>query len=519
MIATFHSRRCRAGLATLGAVLLLSACGSGGGNADTANTVTVAMPAMESQQPESLADPAFFYGGPGISLTNSVYEGLLRYTPGSDKSELQGAVSEKWTISDDGLTYTFQLRDAKFASGASVTAEDAVYSLERFIKLKGGPSYMLAGVEKVIAKDDKTLVIELERPISPLLDYLASPYGPKILEKKVVEENSKGDDGRKWLATHSAGSGPYSIAKWVPNKSYTLTANKNYWEGAPKVPEVVFKVSADAASQFIGLRKGTVDVARIDQPTDLKQVKGSANTVIGSSLLLQVLAIDPTLPPFDKPEIRRAVRAAIDKPTLVKSVWGELGTPSKELLPPGLMEPQDDPDVSAGDSAELAKAVEALPKGDRKVTFYYTTQSADERMAQAIAAVLEEAGLDVELRLPSNGEEWWKTDKVNLYIQTTNPDAAAPDAWMQIFYKTTGFLNYLHGGLESVDGLIDEGQSAESEDIARAKYAEAAGDIYDHSTFVTLASVKNAFGVNKGLTGVTTTPAAAFAVDLSKARK
>lgn len=520
MFVTVQIERRLAILLVAAMALGISGCAGAASNSDSSN-VTVSMPSMESQQPVSLADPAFFYGGPGITVTNSVYEGLVRYQPNGAESDIEGAVAEKWKVSPDGKTYTFILRDAKFPDGTSVTPADVEFSFSRFTGLAGGPSYMLEGVARYETPDASTFAIKLDAPKPALLDYLASPYGPKVLQKTLVEENAGDDQGQTWLATHSAGSGPYAIASWKPNQQYVLEANKNYWGGEPEVETLIINASDDASGQMIDLRQGKVDAIRLNQPSDLEVASGLENVevVYAPSLLVQVLAIDPTLPPFNRPEVRDALRAALDKPALVDAVWADLGAPSEELMPPGLMDPSQDPDVTELDPAQLKSAVASLPASERKITFYYTTQSSDERMAQAIGAVLEDAGFEVTLRLPSNGVEWWKTDKVNLYVQTTNPDAAHPDAWMQIFYKTTGFLNFLHGGSKQIDDLIDTASRSADDAAATAAYARAAAAVYEDASFITLAAVKNAWALNADIRGASTNPSAAFAIDFSDARR
>ena len=125
-------------------------------------------------------DPDSYYEAEGLAITTSVYEGLLQYKPDSD--ELEGELAETWDVSEDGLTYTFELRDdVKFSDGTPFNSEAAKASLERRADLAAGPSYMVEPIKSISTPSDTELIVELKRPVAPFLDYLASPYGPVMV--------------------------------------------------------------------------------------------------------------------------------------------------------------------------------------------------------------------------------------------------------------------------------------------------------------------------------------------------
>src|SRR5450759_735898 len=163
-------------MAALVAVALsISACGGGGsatGTASSSKTLRFAF----STDPAPL-DPDTFYESEGLIVMTAAYEGLLRYKPNSP--QIEGQLASSWTISPDGKTYTFTLRQGvRFSDGTPFNAAAARASFERRSALKGGPSYMLAAVTRMETPSPYTLVVRLRHPVAPFLDYLASPYGP-----------------------------------------------------------------------------------------------------------------------------------------------------------------------------------------------------------------------------------------------------------------------------------------------------------------------------------------------------
>ena len=111
-------------------------------------------------------------------------------------------LATSWDVSKDQLTYTFHLRDAKFADGTPVTAQDAVWSIERARKLDGGWGFLITAVKSITAPDAKTVVVKLSQPHAPLLADLAM-YAYSVLPQKEVEQQ-----GNKFF-THPIGSGPF----------------------------------------------------------------------------------------------------------------------------------------------------------------------------------------------------------------------------------------------------------------------------------------------------------------------
>ena len=190
-------------------------------------------------------DPAEVFEFSAAEAQAQIYDRLVTY-PVDNVSNLQGLVAESWSVSDDGLTFTFKIRDGiTFHSGNPLTAKDVEYSFRRVVALNLTPGFILTQfgftaenlAETIKAADDRTVVLKVDKPYAPtfLLYCLTAGVGSIVDSKPAMEHEQAGDFGHEWLKTHSAGSGPFSLRAWKPNESVAYDANPDYWQGAPAV--------------------------------------------------------------------------------------------------------------------------------------------------------------------------------------------------------------------------------------------------------------------------------------------
>ena len=172
-------------------------------------------------------DPAESFEFSGNDALNNVYNTLIEIDP-KNLEELTPGLAESWSVSDDGKTYTFKIRQGiKFHSGNPVTAEDAAFSLQRAVKLDKTPSFILTqfgftadNVEQMIkATSDTELQITTDKAYAQSFFYniLTSVVSSIVDKKEVMAHEANGDLGYEWLKTHSAGSGPFMLRSWKPS--------------------------------------------------------------------------------------------------------------------------------------------------------------------------------------------------------------------------------------------------------------------------------------------------------------
>ncbi len=501
-------------------VLLLAASGcSGSSNGPTgteASTSSVRTPLMSDPPP---LDPDVFYQPEGLLIMTSAYQGLLRYAPESTK--LEGLLATKWAVSADGLTYTFTLRDGvKFSDGTPFDSAAAKASFQRRIDMAAGPSYMLADVKDMQTPDPTTFVVTLTKPVAPFLDYLASPYGPLMTSPTAVAEHAAdGDRAAGWLASHTAGTGPYELTEAVPASHYTLSANENYWGGAAQITTVEMPVIAATAVQRLQLDKGELDIILHGLSRGDYEAAGSSpnSEVLQTNALVKAhVMVNPDSPVFGPREAREALSAGLDQNALTTTVFGAQGTPSTQFYPTGMMPDGAVPDKHDFDPSKLA-ALGA--KGGNVEIGYPSGDSSLQDLSNQIQVILQQAGFASTVRdfplaqffaLGENPDQ-----RPDLMVASFNPDAAHPDTWSRIYNYTNAPVNLLACSVPSADKLLDEGSAEADPAKSQLLYVEAAKAYRDSLCWVNLGDLYNTVAARKGYSGWSSQPSWIWDTDFS----
>ena len=251
-----------AAVISLTAALALAGCGSSSSSTAKPSSAPSGAPpttlhiafAADMQVP----DPDIFYELEGNAVTTSVYEGLVRYKP--DSNQIEPALATSWTVSPDAKTYTFKLRSGvKFHDGTAMNSAAVKTSLMRRTQVNSSPAYMLADVDHYETPDPLTFVVVLKNPVSPFLDYLAAPYGPKVQSPAILTAHGGTDHAQSYLKTHDDGTGPFTISSFLPGQKYTLARWDGYWGPKPYLAEIDIAIVPDIATQRLELQGGQLD--------------------------------------------------------------------------------------------------------------------------------------------------------------------------------------------------------------------------------------------------------------------
>ncbi|NIF21062.1 ABC transporter substrate-binding protein [Candidatus Pantoea multigeneris] len=238
---------------------------------------------------QSIDDADSFDPAKGFELTSvqaftNIYQRLVQSNP-KDPIKLEPTLATSWQAGKDNRSLTFALRkDAKFASGNPLRPEDVIFSLGRVVKLNLDPSFILTqlgwnkeNVDSYLKKvDDDHVEISWSANVSPayVLSLLSAPVS-SIVDEKTVSANAKnGDFGNGWLATHSAGSGPYQIRLAKLHEVLLLTANPTSPAGAPQLKNVMIKNVPEPATRRLLLEQGDADIARNLGADQIAALKG-----------------------------------------------------------------------------------------------------------------------------------------------------------------------------------------------------------------------------------------------------
>lgn len=243
-----------------------------------------------------------------LGVLNQIYDTLLYYSPDGTKDP-EPRIAESYEISDDGLDYTFHLRDdVTFHDGTPVTADDVVFSIELYkaSEYQGSQISMLSSVE---ATDEHTVVCHLDAPYSPFLQGICSP----MIASKAYYESSEDD-----FVNNPIGTGPYKFVSRAKGSNIKLEANEDYYRGAPEIKEVTFEVIPDFSTKAIALQTGEVNFAEIDSATKPQLEANPAITIAEvPTSAFSYIAMNTEKEPFNDVKVRQAINYAIDRDNLV----------------------------------------------------------------------------------------------------------------------------------------------------------------------------------------------------------
>lgn len=276
--------------------------------------------------------------GEAVKVIVNVFDTLVTY---DEKTlELTPGLAKSWEHSEDGLTWTFHLRDGvKFHDGTDVDADAVVFSIERLIQETNPTVYDPArpyqshykSIRAVRATDRSTVAFELNGPSAVFLQNMAM-FPASVVSPTAVKKRGK------QFATEPVGSGPFRLARWKRDQQIVLEANPQYWDGKPALDRVVFVPIADAVTRVQQLKQGGIHIAEDLPPAELDAMVGQPGIVIQEQIGLNVgyLSLQTEKPPLDKPKVRQAIARAIDKAELAKVVYSGHARPAVNMVPPAM---------------------------------------------------------------------------------------------------------------------------------------------------------------------------------------
>jgi peptide/nickel transport system substrate-binding protein len=350
-------------------------------------------------------DPADVDDGESMKVLVNVCEGLVRFKHGT--TEPEPCLATSWTISPDGLAYTFKLRGGvKFHDGTPLDAPAAAFSFLRQMD-KSNPAHlpdatfaywsamfnMITAVEVV---DPMTLRLRLREPHAPLLASLCIPAA-HLISPRFIDQR------------HPVGTGPFRFVEWIPNERIVLDANPDYWDGKPKIDRLIFKVVPDSSTRLIQLQTGQIQAMDGIDPNSLPIIKGDKNLTLLTAPGLNVcyLAFNCQKPPLDNKTLRQYIRTFINKQDLIKDVYRDAAIVAKNPMPPLI--------AGCNDAIpEVHGWIGVVPHVDRPLRLEVMTNPRPYlpnplRAAEMIKADLAKAGIPVEIVPNEWGEHLSRT--------------------------------------------------------------------------------------------------------------
>ena len=331
-------------------------------------------------------------------LLDNVYEGLVRIT---EDGSITPALAESYSISDDGLTYAFVLREALFHDGTALTPDDVVWSLSRVLDDTSTailPTQLaqFARVTDVTASGN-VITLTLGERDNDLL-YNLTQRGGVIFKKNTTD-----------YANSAIGTGPFIFSKWDKGNSITLERFDDYWGRKADTKTVVFRYFADAAALSNAMLAGDIDVmTTVQSPETLSAFESRDNLKVlsGSTNCEVTLSMNNSRAPFDDANVRKAVRQAIDKNALINTAWAGYGTEIGSFVPPTDPWFEDLTDLAPYDPQAAREALSlAGVKPGTAISLDLPPINYATNSGEFIAASLNDIGFNVSIT-PVTWEEW-----------------------------------------------------------------------------------------------------------------
>ncbi|WP_286680209.1 ABC transporter substrate-binding protein [Tepidanaerobacter sp. EBM-49] len=501
----------------LGLTLLLSGCGGANQGAKTEETKPTESTAENAQsggnlifglsgEPATL-DPAVQGGTFQRAVKECIYRGLVNY--GRD-GKIVNELAESYTVSEDGKTYTFKLRQAKFHNGDPVTAEDVKFSLERILDPKTGATYMneLSIIDKIEAVDDSTVKITLKNTYAPFIHYLALPESA-IVSKKWTEE--KGGD----LSGNPMGAGPFQFVDWTKGQDINVKKFPDFYkENTPKLDSIKFVFYTDENTRVNALKAGDVDIIEYVPWKDATTIENDPALKLDSAMgPFMMLQFNTHFKPFSDPKVRQAISYAIDRTAIINTAFNGRGEPIFGLpIPKGYLGYNEKYNNYFKYDPEKAKQLltEAGYPNGFKATLLATSQySMHQQTAVVVQAELKKVGIDVTLELP----DWPTRIEKNLkgeydfLVAGTSGDITDPDWLSNFFYGGDIRLNnsaYFND--PEINRLLDEGRTTLDESKRKEIYDKFSERALELSPFVFLTWREQSYGMKKEVEGFQNLP-------------
>ncbi|MEM5583938.1 ABC transporter substrate-binding protein [Roseibium sp. AS2] len=385
-------------LIRLAAATALSALSLGTSIAEAAGVLTIGR-----REDSSTFDPIMTAQNIDFWVFANVYDVLVRVDKTGTK--LEPGLAESWTVSDDGLTYTFTMRDAKFSDGSPITAEDAAFSLTRIRDDEGSlwsDSYKV--ISNMETPDPKTLVLTLSEASAPFLSSLAMP-GASIISKAGMESM-----GPEAYAEKPVASGAFVVDDWLRGDRVILARNPEFWEADRVSLDGVEWISIpDDNTRMLKIEAGELDAAIFVPFSRIEQLKQNPDLKVelDPSTREDHLLINHESPELAKKEVRQALDFAIDKKAVVDAVTFGIGEIAYSFIPKGALYHYAD-NLKRPYDPEKAKQMLA-DAGAEGLTLDYLVNAGDEvdeQIAILLQQQLAQAGITVNLIKMDPSQTW-----------------------------------------------------------------------------------------------------------------
>ena len=377
-----------------------------------------------ASEPDSI-DPALNTSVDGAIMISHLFESLIRWDDdGEGNAVLKPGIAESWEVSDDGLTWTFKLRDAKWSDGKEITADDFVYSWNRLVDPATGADYeymldMVKGYDEkkldISAPDPKTFVVNLNVKCPYFEEICAFPAVMPV-RKDIIEANKTWTNSPETLVSNGA----YKLEKWDHNSTLSMVKNPEYYDqDSVKAEKLAFHLQDDQNAIYASYRSGDLDFINSVPQEEIQKLLDTKELKIKPYVGTYFVCFNTEKEPFNDPRVRKAFSLAIDRNFIVNQVTGQGQEPATAYVPSGVYDAKgaegDDFRTVGGDyysinDEDYEKNIEEAKKlmeeagykdgeGFPQIDYLYNTDENHKAIAEALQNMWQEnLGVQVSLQ-------------------------------------------------------------------------------------------------------------------------
>jgi ABC-type transport system substrate-binding protein len=456
-------------------------------------------------------DPRTIDTQEGYIACANIYDCLVLYDLGA--TTIRPGLAESWEISDDGLVYTFNLRQGvNFHDGAPFNA-DAVVTWFNSIK-EGAPGsqydatrmvymadFITDWIDSVEAVDESTVRMTLPAPYSPLLANLAIPIASIVSPTAIAA-------GLDSVSVNPSGTGAFRLARpedWTRDSQLVLEANPDYWGGAPKVEQFIIKVVPEGSTRLQQIETGELDIAWALTPEDVERARENPDLVVveDAGLNTNAVQLDVKQEPFTSKEVRQALHYAVNKDELSEGLYNGNMVTAGGVLPP--VDWAYNPDLKSypydPDRARELLAEAGYDEGNPLIfTFMaYTIPRGYNPVGDRLATAIQEYWSDVGVEADIQTAEWTqyrddrRANKYQCSLVGWQGDNGDPDNFLYTFFSSAsiGAENTSRYENPEVDDLLNQAKEVSDQEERKALYNKAEQIIVDDAPWVFLGYQKH----------------------------
>ncbi|HZW99436.1 MAG TPA: ABC transporter substrate-binding protein [Trueperaceae bacterium] len=437
----------------------------------SAQSLTTAM----GSNPPTL-DPQKTFNGFSFAVTTHIYETLFTVTT---DGEIVGLLAEGWEFLEPSRLRVTLHDGVSFSNGEPLDAAAVKASLERLLapETAAPGRFVVSAIDAVEVVDDLTLEIVTGEAFAPLLAHLAHPV-------TAIVPAALGDS----LARQPVGSGPYVLESWTQSDSLVLSANQDYWGGAPAIPEVVYRVIPEVSTQVVELRSGGLDVLYNIPSDNFRQLREDQGLVTSSFLGWGSVHVGFNVgnPKLQDVRVRQAIAQAIDKQLIVDEFLGGLAEVGVAPIPPTVRFAASDLPEPYPYDPERARELLAEAGAEGVSLTIDVFQNPDlEAVAQVLQAMLADVGVNLEVRVQEYAAyaETVQQDSVELYGTTWGTVTLDADYTLYAFFHSSEIPanNVSRYSVPEVDSALEAARAtpddAQRADLYRSVQEQVLADV------------------------------------------